>query len=676
MYELNVIREPRLACLMGACVRRATILVLFVAVAMASPSPANAQASALLFWDPPIQTPDVSYVVEWGPAPGAAVVSATVPRGTTSFEATGLRPGLRYYFTVRAVDAQGRRSGPSNELSVVAPGPPRAATPDVVSLLAAEWPDVMLTVEGASEGGTVASSPAGIDCGTTCAAALPRGTPVTLAASAAPGHRFVGWLGADCSGDGSCTVRLDTATTVRAIFERGDDTAPSSYTRYLAEGAASDFFDTRLVLANPGGRMAHASVQFLREDGVVVPHVAEVAPLSSARIDAGQFAGLAGRSFATIVESDTPLVIDRTMSWHAPGGVAYGSHAETSVAGPAPRWYLAEGATHAGFDLFYLLLNPQERTVSARIRYLRPVGEVLEKIYELPPRSRTSVWVDQEVFGATGAQALNNTEVSAIVETLDGAGIVVERAMYDSRQGTTFAAGHESAGVTAPATRWYFAEGATGPFFDLFLLIANPADHGTDVQVTYLLPDGTRERRLHHVGPSQRYTIWVDQEGGPLADTAVSAIVESVDDTPIVVERSMWWPGDSRTWTEAHNSPGATETGTRWAVADGEVSTDLTATATYLLVANTSEQEARVRVTLLFRPGLPAVSREFPVAAGSRFGVSVADAFPEAAGERCGALIESLGETPAPIVVERAMYADGPGQRWASGTNVLATRLK
>ena len=58
------------------------------------------------------------------------------------------------------------------------------------------------------------------------------------------------------------------------------------------------------------------------------------------------------------------------------------------------------------------------------------------------------------------------------------------------------------------------------------------------------------------------------------------------------------------------------------------------------------------------------------------FGVSVGDAFPEAAGERCGALIESLGDTPAPIVVERAMYADAPGQHWASGTNVLATRLK
>ena len=108
----------------------------------------------------------------------------------------------------------------------------------------------------------------------------------------------------------------------------------------------------------------------------------------------------------------------------------------------------------------------------------------------------------------------------------------------------------------------------------------------------------------------------------------------------------------------------------------GDTSAGLSASATYLLVANTSEEEARVRVTLLFRPGVPAVSREYRVTAGSRFGISVADAFPEAVGERCGALVESLGDTPAPIVVERAMYSDGAGQHWASGTNILATRLE
>jgi hypothetical protein len=41
-----------------------------------------------------------------------------------------------------------------------------------------------------------------------------------------------------------------------------------------------------------------------------------------------------------------------------------------------------------------------------------------------------------------------------------------------------------------------------------------------------------------------------------------------------------------------------------------------------------------------------------------------------------GALVESLGASPAPIVVERAMYTNAGGRIWAAGTNALATRLR
>jgi hypothetical protein len=40
------------------------------------------------------------------------------------------------------------------------------------------------------------------------------------------------------------------------------------------------------------------------------------------------------------------------MRWDRANG--YGAHAEAAVAAPALEWYLAEGATHSGFDLFYL----------------------------------------------------------------------------------------------------------------------------------------------------------------------------------------------------------------------------------------------------------------------------------------------------------------------------------
>ena len=52
----------------------------------------------------------------------------------------------------------------------------------------------------------------------------------------------------------------------------------------------------------------------------------------------------------------------------------YGSHAETSVASPSLVWYVAEGATHSGFDLFYLLQNPNAASAEVEVRFLLPGG--------------------------------------------------------------------------------------------------------------------------------------------------------------------------------------------------------------------------------------------------------------------------------------------------------------
>jgi hypothetical protein len=39
-------------------------------------------------------------------------------------------------------------------------------------------------------------------------------------------------------------------------------------------------------------------------------------------------------------------------------------------------------------------------------------------------------------------------------------------------------------------------------------------------------------------------------------------------------------------------------------------------------------------------------------------------------------MVESLGATPAQIVVERAMYMNAGGVVWAAGTNALGTKLQ
>ena len=76
-----------------------------------------------------------------------------------------------------------------------------------------------LTVAPTGAGsGTVTSDPAGIDCGTTCAAAFVQNTDVALSATPDSGSLFLGWSG-DCGGTGGCTVTLDADRQVGARFE-------------------------------------------------------------------------------------------------------------------------------------------------------------------------------------------------------------------------------------------------------------------------------------------------------------------------------------------------------------------------------------------------------------------------------------------------------------------------
>jgi hypothetical protein len=279
--------------------------------------------------------------------------------------------------------------------------------------------------------------------------------------------------------------------------------------------------------------------------------------------------------------------------------------------------------------------------------------------------------------------------VSAVIEVTNNQPIVVERAMYMSRGAEPYSAGHGSAGVTAPATRWFLAEGATGPFFDMFVLLANPSPSAAQVRITYLLNGGGTRTRVHDVAANSRVTINVGQETFddtppgmlPLASATMSAIVESINNVPIIVERSMWWPAfatDPSGWVEAHNSPGTTQTGLEWALAGGEL--DATrGLDTFILIANTSAVAGAARVRLMFESG-ETLDHAVDLPANSRTTVNVRDTFPSAEARKFGAVITSVTgpgvPTPAQLVIERAMYAHANGVTWASGTNLLGTKLQ
>jgi hypothetical protein len=68
--------------------------------------------------------------------------------------------------------------------------------------------------------GVVTSSDSNINCGDVCSNTYAKDTLVILSASANFGSTFTGWVSssANCTGTGSCTVKIDKAKTIKAVF--------------------------------------------------------------------------------------------------------------------------------------------------------------------------------------------------------------------------------------------------------------------------------------------------------------------------------------------------------------------------------------------------------------------------------------------------------------------------
>ena len=435
----------------------------------------------------------------------------------------------------------------------------------------------------------------------------------------------------------------------------------------------------RLALFNPNAAPAAVLVRFLCQRACGVPDIpgqdtivrrlVTLAPFARGTLDVSTVAGLADEEFATILESDQPIVADRTMTWD---GTAYGSHAETAMASPASAWYLAEGATINGFRLFYLLQNPNAVEATVTIEYLLGRGLApVTRTYTLAPRSRTTLDV------STQHPSLRAAEVSARIVTAAETPILVERSMYLNAGGRLFGAGHASAGITTPAPTWSFAEGATGPYFDTFLLVANPSNDATTMRATFLLPSGATVERTYD-GRRQEPLQHLGRPGGAGTRQNTGCLGRArVGGRPAVRRRARDVVAGSGGRQLAGGAQLAGIAGHQRRLGSGrgharrrQRDRHLRAHRQHLAV-----RRRRRCVTLSFEDDGARTAREYAVPARSRINVPVRDDFPQAMGRRFATLVESQGAVPAQLVVERAMYADSGRERWASGTNALGTPL-
>jgi hypothetical protein len=469
-------------------------------------------------------------------------------------------------------------------------------------------------------------------------------------------------------------------------FVRG--TSPFVPNRWeLAEGSTG-FFTERVALANPEGRSTIARVtvlfgqlpqlgettppQAVVQDIPIAPwgrHTLNVNGLPNATFN-GQ-----GRAVSVVIEALRGAVVaERTMSW---GDTAWGGHTGKAIVAPRHTWFLAEGAATSFFQTFILLTSTGNVPPTVTMDYLLEGAPAVSETFTFPSApARVTLW-------ANTIPALAGRAFSTRVTSTQP--ITVERAMYFNRAGRTFEGGHASAAVPDAAVRWFVAEGATGPAFDTYLLIANPGNTATTATVRYLTPEGPYTAS-YPIAANARLTLFVDAElsavsGRDALGTQIDVSAEVTAPVPIVVERAMYWFGAFQNWTDAHNSAGVTQSSTQWALAEGELGGSLEY-QTFLLVANPSATAASVRVRILREGGHGSVlSAPISVPASSRFTCYVGqpgpcqDAFGQLqSGERFGLHVESTNGVP--IVVERAMYWNGGGELFGAGTNETGIPLR
>lgn len=129
------------------------------------------------------------------------------------------------------------------------------------------------------------------------------------------------------------------------ITEGSNSTATDSPSTnwYLAEGYTGDGFDTYVLLMNPGGQEARATLQFMPESGALKKYTLNIPPRSRRTVKVNDVEGMNGLSFSTRVRSNRPVVVERSKYyWY---GDKSGGDDVMGAKEPSLEWYFAEGCT-------------------------------------------------------------------------------------------------------------------------------------------------------------------------------------------------------------------------------------------------------------------------------------------------------------------------------------------
>jgi len=387
---------------------------------------------------------------------------------------------------------------------------------------------------------------------------------------------------------------------------------------YFAEGSTRPPFEVSFALQNPNPQATLAHFLFLTPDGQQTPFDMRLDPNSRMTLKGSDV--MPNAEFATIVNTDLPVYVERSMYFGHDGHSAPGVRQSSKV------WYLAEGSTVPPFETWVLLLNPNPVPAQVQMRFMREDGSVVDHAQLVAPMGRKSVYVN----------ALFSTSGFATQVTADQP-VVVERAMYfDNGQG-----GHDTLATAVPGKTWYLAAGASTGGFDTWLLLENPGSAPASVNVSFMTETGRVITQPLFVLPHSRTSLYTDPV---VPDAAYGMRIDS--DQPIVAERAVYFDS-GRSGYDAAAVPAAS---TEWFLPEGATSGSF---EEQLAVLNPQNQPVNVQVEFRPQGGDPPPPQRFSVGATSRLTLDVNPSVHDAD-------VALRVTSDKPIAVERVSYFARP----------------
>jgi YD repeat-containing protein len=310
-----------------------------------------------------------------------------------------------------------------------------------------------------------------------------------------------------------------------------------------------------------------------------------------------------------------------------------------------PGLYVADATSAAGFSDWIVVYNPHAVGLNARVTYTRPDASGWVQDLWVPAKNRIIV----NPYYQSGVAG--EGEVSMAVQSTNPAySFIVDHSQY---WGSSAESGR-STRATEPAPHWYFADGATSPYFDEYLTFYNPTNAPIRVDATLLPSSGSPLYYAWELNEAPgRLKIRLNDYVNGLEHGTVISATRQTDGAPvpIVVERGSFWAnGDRR---EGNSSSGSAVTSTAWGFAEAAKG----GYATYLALMNPTATTANTGVYWVYDNSV-FYGQAVTVPPMSRVTVSPPASLPSGG---LGINIESPG---VGIVAERSIYS---GPNWEIG---------